>query len=230
MSPEKSSGVQSPAGPRPRVLVIGAFGGIGRKALETALGTGCHVTAVLRNPERLTLRHPELEIVEGDILEPGKFKNHLKEKDTVISAIGVKGGLFGDKPTTLYSQGNHKLLQVMKETGTKRAFFISASAVEISPVLPFYARLAARYILQKLLKHMYADLRAMETLIKTSDADWTIIRPPRLTDGPATGRYRYSVNSFLPDSLSISRADVAHFMIHHIADHATYKSMIELGY
>ena len=128
------------------------------------------------------------------------------------------------------ARGNSRLLQAMKGAGTRRAFFISASAVEISPVLPFYARLAARYILQKLLRHMYADLRTMEQLIRSSGADWTIIRPPRLTDGPETGRYRYSVNNFLPNSLSISRADVAHFMIHHLADTTTYNGVVELGY
>jgi putative NADH-flavin reductase len=145
------------------ILVIGANGGIGRQAVEEALAAGFHVTAVLRDPSKLTLVHPHLEIIKGDILEPAGFESYLPGKDAVISAIGVKGGLTHDEPTTLYSQGNFRLLEAMRRAGIKRVFFISASAVEISPVLPFVVRLAAKYVLQKLLRHMYSDLRAMGT-------------------------------------------------------------------
>lgn len=212
------------------ILVIGANGGIGRQTVEAALASGFHVTAVLRDPSKLSLVHPDLEIVKGDILAPAGFESHLRGKDAVISAIGVKGGLTHDEPTTLYSQGNFRLLEAMRREGIKRVFFISASAVEISPVLPVMVRFVAKYVLQKLLRHMYGDLRAMERLIRQSEADWTIIRPPRLTDKPVTGKYRWSVNKFLRNALSISRADVAHFMLHHICDEATYKGMVEIGY
>ena len=212
------------------LLVIGANGGIGRQTIELALAAGYHVTALVRNPANLPLTHPDLEIIKGDILRPETFEHHLKGKTAVISAIGVKGGLFGDKPTTLYSRGNATLLQAMQRAETRRAFFISASAIEISPVLPWFVRLIAKYVIQKLLRHMYADLRAMESVVKDSKADWTIIRPPQLIDKPVTGHYRWSVNSFLKNCLKIARADVAHFMIHHIDDAATYKGVVEIGY
>jgi putative NADH-flavin reductase len=212
------------------ILVIGANGGIGRQVVEIALAAGFRVTAILRDPSRLALTHSHLEIVKGNILEPEGFQTHLQGKDAVISAIGVKGGLTGDKPTTLYSSGNHRLLEAMRQAGVKRVFVISASAVEISPVLPFMVRLFAKYVLQKLLRHMYADLLAMEKLVRESDANWTIVRPPQLTDNPETGRYRWSVNSFLRNALKISRADVAHFMLHHISDEATYRGVVEIGY
>jgi putative NADH-flavin reductase len=77
---------------------------------------------------------------------------------------------------------------------------------------------------------MYADLRQMEQLVKQSSADWTIIRPPQLTDKPATGRYRVAINSYLKNCLKISRADVAHYIINNIANQATYQATIEIGY
>jgi putative NADH-flavin reductase len=163
-------------------------------------------------------------------MKPETFEKYLENQDAVISAIGASGGISGDKPTTLYSQGNANLIQAMKNMEVKRAFFISASAVEISPVLPFYVRFAAKYILQKLLKHMYADLLRMEELVKESGFNWTVIRPPRLTDNAATGNYRFSINSFLKNALSISRADVAHFMINNVNNEATYQSTIEIAY
>ncbi|HWK07993.1 MAG TPA: NAD(P)H-binding protein [Puia sp.] len=212
------------------ILIIGANGGIGRQAVEIALKEGHLVTALLRNPANLPLTHPNLTIVKGDIMDPKTFEKYLDDKDVVISAIGVRGGLRGNKPTTLYSQGNANLLQAMKERRVGRVFFISASAIEISPVLPLFARLVAKYIIQKLLRNMYADLRVMEQLAKESGADWTIIRPPRLIDKPVTGHYRVAINSFLKNCLAISRAEVAHFMVHNIANEATYRTTIEIGY
>ena len=213
-----------------KLLIIGANGGVGRQCVELALKAGHQVTALLRNPAKLDLHHPNLALIKGDIMQPETFEDHLENKDAVISAIGVNGGFGADKPTTLYSGGNASLLQAMNKKKVKRAFFISASAIEISPVLPFYVRFAEKYIVQKLLKHMYADLRIMEELIKESNADWTIIRPPQLSDKPVTGKYRVAINAFLKNCLKISRADVAHYIIHNINNEATYKAVIEIGY
>lgn len=212
------------------LFIAGANGGIGRQAVKQALAAGHKVTALVRNPAKLLLSHPNLEIVQGDIQKQETFAHYLRHQDAVVSALGVSGGLFGDKPTTLYSGGNANLLAAMQQHGVKRACFISASAVEISPVLPWYVRLIARYILQNLLRHMYADLREMEAFIKASAIDWTIIRPPQLTDGPLTGNYRVAVNHFLKNALKISRADVAHFMLANLANAATYQGTVEIAY
>src|ERR1700749_3006522 len=166
------------------ILVIGGNGGIGKQCIQIALNAGHRVTAILRTPSKLTLQHPNLTVVQGDITEPASIAPHLENKNAVISAIGVSGGIFGDKPTTLYSQGATTILNEMEKATVSRAFFISASAVEISPVIPFFVRLIARYILQKLLKHMYHDLLTMEAIVKNSPLNCTIIRPPQLTDGP----------------------------------------------
>lgn len=213
-----------------KLLIVGANGGIGKQSVLLALEAGHHVTALVRNPAKLSLQHPKLEIVKGDVLKPETFERYLEDKDAVISALGVSGGIFSDKPTTTYSQGNANLLHAMDKAGVTRAFFISASALEISPVLPFYVRFAAKYILQRLLKNMYADLRIMEQLVKASNINWTIMRPPRLTDDAATGQYRVAINHFLKNGLSISRADVAHYMINNIDNQESYNATIEMAY
>lgn len=212
------------------ILIIGANGGIGRQTVELALKAGHHVTAILRNPVRLSIDHPDLDKVKGDIMIPETYEKYLDTHDVVISAIGVSGGLLGDKPTTLYSRGNANLLEVMKKKGTKRVFFISASAIEVSPLLPAFVKFMTKYVIQKLLKHMYADLRAMEKIVKESDAAWTIIRPPQLTDQPMTGEYRIAVNKFLTNCLKISRPDVAHFIISNISNDMISRSTVEIAY
>ncbi|SEO12855.1 Putative NADH-flavin reductase [Mucilaginibacter gossypiicola] len=214
-----------------KLVIIGANGGIGLQCVEQALQAGHLVTAILRNPAKLTIEHPNLKKVSGDVMHPGAFEDHFENQDAIISAIGVAGGFGADKPTTLYSEGNANVLKVMNQKGIKRLFLISASAIEISPVLPFYVRLIEKYIVQKLLKHMYADLHRMEALIKQSNnIDWTIIRPPQLTNQTVSGKYRIAIDTFLKNCLKISRADVAHFIINNISNQATYNTIVEIGY
>ena len=210
----------------PGLLVIGANGGIGRQTVQLALSAGYHVTALVRNPANLPLIHPKLTLIKGDVLLPDTYAAHLTDKIAVISALGIKS----TQPTTLYSQGNAVLLQEMKKAGTRRIFFISASGLEVSPLQPFFVRLLTKYVLQKILRNMYADIRIMEEIIKASDADWTIMRPPRLTDGPATGKYRVAINAYLRRCLSISRADVGHFMLDHLEDEQTFRATVEIAY
>jgi len=210
-----------------RTLVIGANGGIGKQVVELALEAGHNVTAMLRDPVKLVMTHANLQIVKGDVMRPETLEEHMEGKDVIISALGTNTIT---KPTILYSEGNKNLLKAMQKKNVRRAFFISASALEISPVLPFYVRFAEKYIVQKILRHMYDDLRIMERLIKESNTEWTIMRPPRLTNKPATGEYRFAINSFLKNCLSISRSDLAHFMINNITNEATYQTTIEIGY
>jgi len=213
--------------PALNIVVVGANGGIGKQVVELALEFGHNVTAIVRNPANLEMTHVNLQIVKGDVMQPETFENYIEGKDAIISALGTDAIT---KPTILYSEGNKNLLKAMKKKGVRRAFFISASAIEISPVLPLFVRLVEKYIVQKILRHMYDDLRVMERLIKESDTDWTIMRPPRLTNKSVTGEYRFAINNFLKNCLSISRADLAYFMIYNIANEATYQTTIEIAY
>ncbi len=209
-----------------KIVVLGANGGIGRQAVEIALKQGHSVTAILRTPSTLPLTHPNLIVVKGDIMKPETWEKYLENKDVVISAIGATSR----KETTLYSQGARNLLNAMKKTGANRVFFISASGLAVNPSHSLFIRLVTTYVLQRLLKNMYADLNKMEQLVKESDLNWTILRPPRLTNAPFTGRYRFAINGFLKAGLSISRADLAHFMMVNATNNSIYKKTVEVAY
>lgn len=214
------------------IVVIGANGGIGKSAVELALDAGHHVIAILRTPSKLTIKHPNLDVVKGDVMIPSSFENHLIGADAVISALGVAPDKMkaSPPPVTLYSEGNRNILNAMQKHNVSRIYSISASAIEISPANPFYVRLLTKLIVQKLFGKAYADQRIMEQLFRESPLNWTVIRPPRLLNKQVSGKYRFAANKFLKNCLTISRADVAHFMLNHIADPATYKAIVEIAY
>jgi uncharacterized protein YbjT (DUF2867 family) len=60
--------------------------------------------------------------------------------------------------------------------------------------------------------------------------DWTIVRPPRLTNGEPRGRYRVAIDRFLARPMTIARKDVAGYMLGNVSNDATYKHTVEIGY
>lgn len=206
-----------------KIVVFGATGGIGQQAVEQALADGHEVTAVARRPAAITIQHPRLEVVAGDVLQPATIGQAVAGKDTVLSALGAR-----DRgPTTVYSEGVANIMKAMQSARVRRIICVSASGLEPGPLVQ---RLFAKPLLWAFLKNMYTDLVQMETLVKRSSLDWTIIRPPRLTGGPRTGHYQIATNRQLSRIWTISRADVADYMLTHLTDPVSYCGVVEIAY
>ena len=70
----------------------------------------------------------------------------------------------------------------------------------------------------------------MEIIVKASGMDWTILRPPRLTNNKRTGKYQVAVNERLSKGWLLSRADLADYIVKHLQDISTYQAMVEIAY
>lgn len=104
----------------------------------------------------------------------------------------------------------------MEAEGIKRFLYLSADAVkasreDVNPV--------RKVLLSVILHNPTADHELNESMIQQSYLDWTIVRPPRLTNGVRTGKYRSGEHlksaNFIPQ---ISRADLAHFMLKQLTE------------
>ncbi|WPU97810.1 SDR family oxidoreductase [Mucilaginibacter sp. cycad4] len=208
------------------IVVLGANGGIGREVVKQALAEGHYVTAILRTPKKLTITHENLKVIQGNILDPKSLLEAFEGNDIVVSAIGNNS----IKKTTLFSEGSKNVIEAIEFIGINRAFFISASGIDVNPTHSWIVRFATKYILQTILRNVYADQVLMENLIKKSRIDWTIVRPPKLLDKPKTGLYRVSTQGFLNNGLSISRADVAHFILNNLDNSNTVHKTVEIAY
>ena len=76
----------------------------------------------------------------------------------------------------------------------------------------------------------YADLARMEDVVRDSGLDWTVIRPPQLTDKPLTGIYRTAYGQNLRGGWSISRADVANLMLRVLEQPETIGRAVGVAY
>ncbi len=210
-----------------RLALFGATGGTGLSVIEQALDAGDKVTALVRRPERLGDLAGRITVVTGDVLDPADVARATEGAEVAVSALGI--GMHRHA-TTVYSQGTANIIAAMRAEGLRRLLVVSTSSLEVpSPRrLPEWA--LARLLLHNILRKPYADMALMERHVRESDTDWTLVRAARLTRGPRTGRYRTARNEKLAGCWSISRADVAHYLLAHAADATTFAGTIEIAY
>ncbi|WIX80363.1 NAD(P)H-binding protein [Amycolatopsis carbonis] len=188
-----------------KITVLGASGRIGTLAVREALARGSHVTAVVRSPERLHVAsHPQLDVAVFELDDPS-LGSAVEGRDAIVLALGARDR----RPTTVNADGARA---VIAAAGTARFVAVSAIGLTTEGDDPF-TRLVVKPILGAVLRNGFDDLRVMESVIRASAMKWTIVRPPRLTDGPATGRVRFSKHGAVRGGFVISRADVATFLL-----------------
>jgi putative NADH-flavin reductase len=196
------------------VLVFGASGGTGRELVKQALAQGHSVTAFVRDPTTFDSKHPHLKVVQGDVADYASVERAVQNQDAALCALGSSSPLKRD-PTLI--AGVRHIIEAMENAGVQRFIYLSFLGVRDGRnQLSFLGK----YIVAPLvLRSVVADHEAKERLIKGSRLQWTIVRPPRLTNGQRTGAYRsgerIAANSIIP---TISRADVADFMLKQLAD------------
>jgi putative NADH-flavin reductase len=205
-----------PAGASPtrptRVLIVGATGGTGRQLVAQALERGLAVTALVRNPARMTIAHPQLTVVRGDVLDGDSVASAMRGQEAVLSALGHKRYF---PPNRILSEGTRNVLRAMEAHGVSR--FVCESSLGIGDSAGRLGVYYTLFTIPVVLPFYYWDKARQERIIAASRAEWVIVRPGLLSNGAKRGRYRHGrrVGSFLW-TVRISRADVANFMLNQL--------------
>jgi putative NADH-flavin reductase len=200
-----------------KLTIFGASGATGTSLVQQALAAGHEVTAVVRDPARLTIpARQRLHVITADVLDPAAISPAVDGADAVISAVGP-----GTGASTLRQDSTRSIIQAMQKTGTRRLLTVSGSVVTDEGESAFMRYLLKPLVRRTFLRHACADMRHAEHEIHDSNLDWTILRPPSLTNKAARGTYRTAIDRNLPRGFSISRADLAAYMLTLLNDPAT---------
>jgi uncharacterized protein YbjT (DUF2867 family) len=196
------------------ITVFGATGGTGRHVVEQALDTGHRVVAVVRDPARLAVPPRDgLTVATARLDDRAAVLRAVADADAVVDALGARGG----GPTTFRADTARVVTSAMRDAGVRRLVVLSASGAHTTgDSLP--VRVLVKPVLGWFLRHQFADMRAMEDVVRASGLDWTIVLPPQLTDGPRTGKVRRRVGANVRGSYRIARADLATAVVAALAD------------
>jgi putative NADH-flavin reductase len=197
-----------------RITVFGATGGTGRHVVEQALDAGHDVTAVVRDPARLGRPAGDrLSVVVAQLDDRAAVAAAVAGADAVVDALGPGG----TGPTTVRTDAARVIVTAMRDAGVRRLVAVSAAGAHTTGDTAF-VRFVVKPVLGYVLRHSFADMRAMEEIVHASGLDWTIVLPPQLTDGPRTGAVRRRVDANVRGSYRLARADLATVVLDAVRD------------
>jgi uncharacterized protein YbjT (DUF2867 family) len=183
------------------LVVLGATGGTGRLVVEQALAAGHTVTALVRSPEKLAVRNPNLHVVAGQATDPSAVARALDRADALISTLGGGGSVISDSAQAI--------VEAAPEAGVSRVVLLSSFLVERDRFNP-----VTRLLTGIAMGSMIKDKSAGEKALRESNLDWTIVYASSLTDGPGRGQVAVLTETGRwALSQRIARADVAAWLL-----------------
>ena len=221
------------------LTIVAATGGIGRQLLEQALTAGHDVTAVVAQSQPSITAGAR--VVQTDLAHPDVGRTRERRQGRGRRPIRPRCRAAKAEAGVAW-RGTQALVDAARATDVRRIVVVSAAPIGTvpSPDRPdaprhdpgdgFFMRHLGATFAKTAFRIHYADLARMEDVIRGSGLDWTISRPPKLTDRPLTGHYRTALGQNIRGGFSISRADVAHQMLHCLDQPETIRQTVGLAY
>ncbi|XP_062602721.1 LOW QUALITY PROTEIN: uncharacterized protein LOC134264440 [Saccostrea cucullata] len=218
-----------------KISVLGATGPSGLQTVLEALERGYSVVALVRNPDKLTIKDDKLQVCKVDIFKEDELVPHFGGCDAVVSCLGEGGGggsLFGRNKCTLYTDSIRSIVGAMRKSGVKRLIAMSSWGSAVTEGEPFLMKWVLRRLL---IGEILENIGEMEDYLnqECQDINFTTVRLPWLSNGPSTEKPIQAENGrqYLENSeTQISRRDVAKYLLDIINDSSVYKACVAIGY
>lgn len=207
------------------ILIFGASGHTGQELVAQALSDSHNVTAFVRTPGKLTITHERLKVIEGNVKDYNTVENAIKNQEAVLSTLGVSKQLKNDP---IVIEGIKNIIKAMEQVNVRRFIYLSFLAVGDGRK---DAGFVIKNIISRIVHNEITDHEEKERLINSSSLEFTIVRPPKLTNGLKKGLYRsgeiIKAKSILP---TMSRSDVADFMLKQLTDKTFLRKAVRIMY
>ncbi len=196
-----------------KIAVFGASGRTGQELVRQALASGHGVKALVRTPSKLNAQSERLELVLGDATDQAAVAQVIDGCDAVFSVLGHSR----NSPKDVQTVATRHMVAAMRARGIERVVSLTGAGVKDPHDRPKFVDRLFGFLLATVARDVLRDAEGHAEVLRESGLDYTLVRGPRLTDGPGTGSYR--VGYVGRDSgTQVSRADVASFMLAQLDD------------
>jgi putative NADH-flavin reductase len=168
--------------------------------VQQAIARGHHVTAFVRSPENIHLKNERLIVLKGNAMDENELRDAMQNHDAVVSTLGPRKVF---KPSSMLHDSALATTRAMNRAGVRRLVVLSAAA---------HFRGIPNRIASFIMRNHMRDSLAMEEIVQSNRLDWTIARPPRLTQEDYT-TYRSREGAAPRMGFTVSRKAVAAFML-----------------
>ncbi|MBO0652231.1 NAD(P)H-binding protein [Streptomyces triculaminicus] len=194
-----------------KIALFGATGTIGSRVLREALDRGHQVTAVVRDPAKVTEQHPNLTVTTGDVLDPASVTEAARGRDVVVSAVGG-----GDGPGHLATiePAAKSLVEGLRALGDEAPRLVAVGGAGSLRTPDGKQVWDAEGLPEFLLQIMHAHGDALDFYRTVSDVRWTNISPAGLIEpGERTGTYRTALDDLVVDADGKSRISAEDYAV-----------------
>ncbi|MET9292926.1 NAD(P)H-binding protein [Streptomyces sp. NPDC003077] len=194
-----------------KIAVYGANGTIGSRIVNEALRRGHQVTAVVRDPAKITATDPNLTVATGDVLDPASVAAVADGQDVVVSAVGG-----GDGPGHIATikPSAESLVAGLRTLGEAAPRLIAVGGAG-SLRTPNGNRVwDAEGLPEFLLEIMHAHGDALEYYRTVTDVRWTNLSPAAVIEpGERTGTYRVALDDLVSAEDGTSRISAEDYAV-----------------
>jgi putative NADH-flavin reductase len=194
-----------------KIALFGATGTIGTRILREALDRGHQVTAVVRDPARITATDPELTVVTGDVLDPASVAAVARDHDVLVSAVGG-----GDGPghVATVRPSAEALVAGLRALGSEAPRLIAVGGAGSLRTPEGRQVWDAEGLPEFLLQIMHAHGDALDYYRTVTDIRWTNLSPAGLIQpGERTGGYRTALEDLVLDAEGTSRISAEDYAV-----------------
>ena len=188
------------------VGVLGATGRTGRLVVAELAGRGVPVRVLVRAGS-VTGFGPGVTVVTGQARDPRSLHELVSGADGVVSALGPRKG-----DRTLHRDVAPLLVAAMRGAGAARFVGISGAGMDVPGDAKSLRNRLISAVMRRVAGSMVQDKAGEYAVWAASGLDWTLVRPPRLTDAPAGSRVEHAAHTS-PRGTAIGRADLAAFVV-----------------
>jgi putative NADH-flavin reductase len=197
-----------------KIAVLGSTGFVGKILIHKAVAAGYEVKTLVRNPDKLNDISDNIEITVGSVFDPSALETTIVGTEAVLSTIGPPRRNPGNPE--LYEKVMKDIVRIMDKHGIKRYIHIGGAAHQGGENETWnFDRKFLRLFLTLFGKNILIAKHLEWEVLKSSDLDWTLIRPPRIANETASG------NIFVDEknlkSLKVSVEDLTDFILQQIS-------------
>ena len=203
------------------VVVFGATGRVGAKVVDQALEAGHLVTAVARDPTRVTRRHERLRVVKGDTLDPPTVVAALSDEVSPVTAVVMAVGDDPRKASTLVTNSVINIMAAMTENGVHRYLGISGTAQMPATAWGRVSQLVGLSSFKAA-----ADHQGAFDVIAASSLDYVLAGCPHIKKGHTTGHYQQQPGHFPGGYKTITPGEVADFLVRQLQTPSYHRQIV----
>ncbi|MFD7664344.1 NAD(P)-dependent oxidoreductase [Streptomyces sp. NPDC059788] len=194
-----------------KIAIFGANGTIGSRVLDEALRRGHQVTAVVRDPAKITKTDPNLTVTTGDILDPASVATAAEGQDVLVSAVGGGDGPGHIATIEPAAQSLVAGLRTLGEAAPRLVTVGGAGSLRTPDGKQVWD---AAGLPEFLLQIMHAHGDALDFYRTVTDVRWTNVSPAALIEpGERTGAYRTALEDLIADAEGVSRISAEDYAV-----------------